>query len=224
MTKTLIIFTRNELEGLKWICPRIPFSLFDEVFAIDGRSTDGTIEFLQKMGIAVYRQKKMGRVNAMIEAMEQAHGYAVVFLSADGNEDPKDIPVLLSLLDGNDIVIASRFMKGGRSDDSDDPLLFRRAMSILLAKLVNLRWRIRVTDATNGLRAIKRSLWEKATIAPGYHSAELQLTIQAAKMKGRLAEIPTVEHRRLGQVRKASAFKMAVSLQKVFLKELLTRT
>lgn len=221
MRKTLIIFTRNEMAGIRSIYPKIPLDLFDEIFAIDGHSTDGTIQFLESVGVPVRAQKRMGRVNATIEAMEHASGDTIVFLSADGNEDPRDIPRLLAALNGNDLALTSRFMRGGRTDDTDDPLRFRRAMSIILAKLVSLAWGVQVTDATNGLRAVKRSLWERAKIRPGYHSAELQLVIRAARMRARVAEIPTVEGQRVGHIRYASTVRMAVSLLKVFVRELL---
>ena len=45
---------------------------------------------------------------------------------SDGNEDPADISRLVEKLRDNDIAVASRFMIGGHSDDSDDPLLIRR--------------------------------------------------------------------------------------------------
>ncbi len=222
MNKTLIIFTRNEIEGVKQILDLIPMHLFDEVFAMDGQSTDGTVEYLEERGVKVYRQRKLGRVNAHREAMQIARGEAIVFLSSDGNEDPRDIPKLLELIESNDMVLASRFLPNARSDDSDDPLLLRRTFSIIVTKLVNFIWRTNLADALNGLRAIRRSLWEKTDISPGYHTAEFQLTVQAAKLGSKIAETPTIEGLRVGHVRYASTPKIAFSLLKVFLRELVT--
>jgi len=92
---SLIMFSRNEIEGLKAIFPKIPFRVFDEVIAVDGHSTDGSVEYLQSKGIKVISQSKMGRGNAAIEGMNQTSSQIVVFLSSDGNEDPCDIPKLL---------------------------------------------------------------------------------------------------------------------------------
>ena len=47
MKISLCLIVRNELEGCKVDVPNLPFSEFDEVFAIDGGSTDGTIEYLK---------------------------------------------------------------------------------------------------------------------------------------------------------------------------------
>ena len=42
----------------------------------------------------------------------------VAFMDADGSHDPRSIPRLLAFADDNDVVIASRYVKGGRSDNS----------------------------------------------------------------------------------------------------------
>jgi glycosyltransferase involved in cell wall biosynthesis len=217
---TLIIFTRNEIDGIKQIFPLIPFQLFDEIIAVDANSTDGTVEFLQERGIKVLEQRMPGRVNAAIEAMESTNGEIVVFLSGDGNEDPTIIPTMLSRLDKNDMVIASRFARGGSSDDSDDPLKIRKMMNIAIAGIVRSVWHTKITDATNGLRAIRRALWVRARVSPGYHTAELQLAIRAAKMGCRIDEVPTVEGRRVGHRRYAKTVGMAWSLFGIILREM----
>ena len=61
MSISLVILTYNEIAGLKCIVDNIPFGDVDEYYAIDGGSTDGTVEFLQKNGIKVYGQKIKGR-------------------------------------------------------------------------------------------------------------------------------------------------------------------
>lgn len=220
LKKTLILFTRNEIDGIQAVFPQIPLGSFDQVFAIDGWSRDGTVEYLQERGVTVYSQERVGRVNALLEAMRYTTGEIVVFLSADGNENPRDIPQLLELIAKHDLVLTSRFLPGGASDDTDDPLHLRKTVNILLGRLVGWIWGAKVTDVTNGLRAIRGSLWQKMRISPGYHSAELQIAIQALKLRSKVAEIPTQEHKRLGPRRQASTLRMALSLSKVFLKEL----
>jgi len=217
---SLILFTRNEIEGLREIFPKIPFDAVDEVIAIDGHSTDGTVEYLQGNGVKVVLQQRLGRGNATIEGVGHSSGDAIVFLSSDGNEDPLDIPRLIEKLKDSEIAIASRFMKGGRSDDSDDPLLIRRFGNRFFTFLVNLIWKANVTDSTNGLRAIRRSVWNRLGIDSRYHEVEFQMTIRAAKLGMKVAEIPTVEGRRIGGSRYASTAKMAWTFTKFLLREM----
>ena len=60
MKITLCLIVWNELEGCKIDVPRLPRNDFFEVIAIDGGSTDGTVEYLESQNIAVYRQPKRG--------------------------------------------------------------------------------------------------------------------------------------------------------------------
>ena len=217
---SVLLFTRNEIDGLTAIFPQIPFDKVDEVIAIDGHSTDGTVEFLQSKGIKVITQEKMGRGNAAIEGIAHTSGEVVVFLSSDGNENPRDIPTLIEALSDADIVIASRFMKRGKSDDSDDPLRIRKFGNRLVTVLVNLLWHAGVTDSTNGLRAIRRSAWNRLGIDSPYHETEFQMTIRAAKLGMQIREVPTTEGRRVGGTRYASTSKMAKTFTKATLREI----
>ena len=220
MRTSLIIFTRNELEGLRTIFPKIPFDILDEVVAIDAHSTDGTLEYLQSKRIRVISQQNVGRGNAMIEGVTQTTGDYVIFLSSDGNENPADIPRLVEKLKDNEIAVASRFVNGGHSDNSDDPLLIRWLGNRVFTFLVNIIWRAGVTDSTNGLRAIRRNAWNRLAIDSAYHEAEFQMTIRAAKLGMKIGEIPTVEGSRIGGTRYASTTKMAWTFTKFLLQEI----
>jgi glycosyltransferase involved in cell wall biosynthesis len=218
---SLLIFSRNEIDGLKWILPKIPSNVVEEVIAVDGLSTDGSVEFLQSKGVRVITQSKMGRGNAAIEGVNQTLGEIIVFLSSDGNENPADIPRLIEVISDADIAVASRFLKGGKSDDSDDPFRIRKFGNRLVTLLVNLIWNVRVTDSTNGLRAVRRSAWNRLDIDSPYHETEFQMTIRAAKLGMRISEIPTIEGERVGGVRYASTRKMAWTFLKCIVREVI---
>ena len=78
---TLIILTRNEIEGLKAQIRKIPFEAVDEFFAVDYKSTDGTVEFFKKHQIEVVTQNKPGRGRAFTIALRRARSKYLVFLA-----------------------------------------------------------------------------------------------------------------------------------------------
>ena len=43
---TLVILTKNEINGVNALFDKIPIHSFDDVFAVDGQSKDGTKEFM----------------------------------------------------------------------------------------------------------------------------------------------------------------------------------
>jgi len=86
---------------------------FDRLIAVDGGSTDGTLEILRAFGIEVMTQSRPGRGAACIEAIETHEAEAYLFFSPDGNEDPADLAKFRPhLLEEADLVIASRMMPG----------------------------------------------------------------------------------------------------------------
>ena len=200
---TLVILTLNEIDGVTQVVPKIPLHVVDEILVVDGGSTDGTLEFFEARGIRVVRQAQRGRGEAFRLASQHARNDRLVFFSPDGNEDPDDIPRLVEGLEaGYDMVIASRFMTGARSED-DDKFLFasRRWGNLLFTWLVNVLcgrggW---ITDTINGYRAVTRAAFLR--LAPDAHgyAIEFQMSIRALQLGLRVLEIPTQESPRIGR-------------------------
>lgn len=206
-TTALVLLSFDEREALERLLPRIPLAGFDRVLAIDPGSTDGTLELYRRHGVPVHIQPARGRGRAFQLAERVAGTDRIVFLSADGNEDPADLPRMLRHLDaGYDLVIAGRFiLPGAGSDDSDDPLRVRKLGNLVYSLLVRLCWRSGVWDAINGYRALRVDAMRRMRLDAPLHEIELQSTIRAAKLGLRIAEFPTREQPRLGGTRKASA-------------------
>lgn len=196
---TLIILTRNEINGLKSLIRKIPFEAVDEYFAVDYGSTDGTVEFFEKHEIPVVKQKQHGRAEAFYLGVSHAHGKYLVFFSPDGNENPADIPLLLTQLkNGYNLAIASRFMKQSRNEEDDKILKFRAWANKTFTFIANMVWGGKVTDSINGYRAIRKDAFEKLALDAKGFAIEYQMTIRALKLKMKISEIPTIEGNRIG--------------------------
>lgn len=200
MIKTsLIILTRNEINGLKSQIRKIPFETVDECFAVDFSSTDGTIEFFRQNHIQVIRQTRPGRAQGFIEGAKKAQGEWLIFFSPDGNEDPSDIPELIDLLrSGYDLAIASRFLKQARNEEDDQFFKFRAWANRGFTYLSRLIWGGNITDSINGYRAIKKSVFNKLHLDASGYALEYQMTIRVLKKGYKIGEIPTIEGKRIG--------------------------
>lgn len=221
---TLVILTLNEIEGVRHILPKIPTHCVEEVLAVDGGSTDGTLELFAARGIRTIVQQKRGRGEAFRLAVSEARYDLLVFFSPDGNEDPDDIPRLVQgLLAGYDMVIASRFMPGGRSEDDAKWLLAsRRWGNLTFTRLANVLWRgsAPITDTINGFRGITREAFHRLRPDAEGYAIEFQMSIRALQLGLKVLEIPTVECPRFGRgVSKLNAIPVGFQFLLLMLRE-----
>jgi glycosyltransferase involved in cell wall biosynthesis len=221
---TVVVLTFNEIDGVTAVFPKLPLQAVDEVLVVDGGSTDGTLEFFESRGVRVIRQPRRGRGEAFRLAVQHARNEFLVFFSPDGNEDPGDIPRLVEgLAAGYDMVIASRFMPGARSED-DDKFLFasRRWGNLLFTWLANALcgrgvW---ITDTINGYRAITRPAFRRLAPNAGGYAIEFQMSIRALQVGLRVLEVPTQESSRIGRgVSKLNAIPVGLKFLALLVRE-----
>ena len=220
---TLVVLTLNEIDGVTHVFPKVAPGAVDEILVVDGGSTDGTLEFFERRGVRVVRQDRRGRGEAFRLAVRHARHDWLVFFSPDGNEDPADIPRLVDgLAAGYDMVIASRFMAGARSEDDDKFLLAsRRWGNLLFTWLVNVLFRgPRLTDTINGYRAVTRQAFGRIDPDAEGYAIEFQMSIRALRLGLRVLEIPTREGDRVGEgVSKLNALPVGLTFLALLLRE-----
>ncbi len=223
MKRTLVLLTFNEIEATPKIFDRIPLDAADEVFAVDGGSKDGTIEFLKSKGLRVVVQDKRGRGVAFQIAAREAQGDHVVFFSPDGNEDPADILKLFAKLDeGFDMVCASRMMRGAFNEEDIHWFRPRKWVNQSFTLAANLLWNRGpyMTDTINGYRGVtKRAFARMAPDAAGF-VIEYQMSIRAMKLGLKIAEIATHEGQRLGGASTAESWSTGLVFVKQFFREI----
>jgi glycosyltransferase involved in cell wall biosynthesis len=221
MKRSLVILTWNEIEGVRALIPQLPSDVADEILAVDGGSTDGTREFLEKHQIPVYGQTRRGRGEAFRVGVANATGESIVFFSPDGNEDPRDIPKLFALLAaGADMAIASRFLPESQNEEDDAALPLRKWTNQAFTLMANLLWnrgRPFITDTINGFRGIRREAFNRlGPVSPGY-TIEYELTIGGMRAGLKIAEIPTLEHQRIGGETKGASWPTGKAFLRFFL-------
>jgi glycosyltransferase involved in cell wall biosynthesis len=230
MKTTLLVMTLNEVEGMKAIMPQVDRSWLDQIIVVDGGSTDGTIEWARDAGYEVYVQKQRGFRHAYIEVWPLVTGDVVITFSPDGNSVPALIPALIEKMrEGYDMVIASRYLPGAKSDDDDIVTGFG---NWLFTRTVNLLHRGHYTDVMVIYRAYRKALAqelgldrEDAYLLPERLfstkiSWEPLLSVRAAKAGLKITEIPGDEPPRIGGERKLQVLKWGAAYYFQFWREL----
>ena len=204
MKVSIVIFTLNEIDGMKVIMPRIKKEWYDELVIVDGGSTDGTIEYTKENGYFIFTQKEKGAGAAFTEAIEKVTGDVVIIMSPDGNSLPSAIPDLIEKMkEGYDLVIASRYLKGAKSDDDDVLTAFG---NWFFTTLTNLLFGTKYTDTLVMYRAFKKEIVENLGIATRTPCWGSLMLIRATKKKLKITEIPADEPARIGGKRKMRPF------------------
>jgi dolichol-phosphate mannosyltransferase len=138
---------------------------------VDDGSDDGTTELItsyQDRGVRTVRHvKRRGAGAAIRTGIEYAanHGYDIIVIMAGNDKDnPQEIPQLLGpiLPQNYDLVHASRYL--GNSCSLGQMPLYRKISTRLHSLLFSLLIGRRVTDVTNGFRAIRLAIFKDERI------------------------------------------------------------
>lgn len=126
-----------------------------QIVLVDDGSTDNTGELAQQAGAQVIRNPySKGNGAAIKTGARAATGDVIVFMDADGQHDPAEVPRLLEKIDqGYDLVIGAR---SGRTGQASMARWGANASYNLLAT-----WMVghKVLDLTSGMRAARRELF-----------------------------------------------------------------
>jgi len=219
MKVSLILFTLNEIDGMKAIMPRIKKEWYDQLIIVDGGSTDGTIEYAEKNGHPLFVQKQKGSGAAFREAMEKVTGDIAIVFSPDGNSLPEKIPELLEKMkQGYDIVIVSRYLDGAKSYDDNIITAFG---NWFFTSLINLLFGSKYTDVLVMYRAYRKDLVRLLGVATNNNSWGSLMLIRATKNKLKIGEIPGDEPARIGGKQKMNPLTYGFRELKAILKEFL---
>ena len=202
----VIVPTYNERESLPGALARLAASVPDaDVLVVDDGSPDGTGDLTEELSEkdaadrgrkAIHlmrRSGKLGLGTAYIAGFRWAleRGYAaVVEMDADGSHRAQDLPALLARSGDADLVIGSRWVKGGTVVNWP---WRREFLSRGANTYCRLAMGVPVKDATAGFRVYRTDLLRKIALdevdSHGY-GFQVDMTWRALKQGARIVEVP----------------------------------
>lgn len=189
----------NEELKIGEVVRRTPRDVVDEVLVIDDGSTDSSVSVAESFGAT---SVSLGETIGVGAALRVGYRYAlakrydVAVVMAGNNKDfPEEIPLLLDpLADGvADFVQGSRFLKAN-ADFGDMPY-YRRLATRLHPRLFSIVAGKRVTESTNGFRAITSRVLADSRLNLDQrwldeYELEPYLYLRAIRMGYRTVEVP----------------------------------
>ena len=198
---SVVIPTYNEIDNIQKLIPNIQRVLEEitpkyEILVVDDNSPDGTGKFVENLSKkdekirVIIREEKIGLGDAYKFGFQNVNGDIIFEMDADLSHNPKDIPKFLKALKHSDIVVGSRYIKGGSN-------LYRQKTRIIISKVANFLasffFRLnRLTDSTSGFRAYKRKVID--TIIPHIscqkYTFQVEILEKAQQFKFSIREVP----------------------------------
>ena len=200
--KTLAVsIAFNEDKKIGSVLDRFENGYVDEIAVVDDGSTDKTADVIREKGATLLSHKcRSGAGSAIRTAIRygQEKGYDILVILA-GND--KDRPVEISRLtnpiinDGYDFIQGSRYLKGGEFGAM--PFYRRLATGIIHPWLFSLVTLKRITDSTNGFRAIRLSVFDDERINIWQHwlfsNMEYYLSVKVVLLGYKVKEVPVLK-------------------------------
>lgn len=154
---SIVLPAKNESNSLKTLLPHIKAIVpFAEILVINDGSTDDTAKIASAAGAKVFSHPySQGNGAAIKTGARNAKGDIIIFMDADGQHNPEDIPALLNKLSqGYDMVVGARSAGTQAS-------LFRRFANSFYNRLATLMTGHLIEDLTSGYRAVQANKFRK---------------------------------------------------------------
>lgn len=162
MSVLLAVFAYNEGQKIQRTLNRHPAKREYDLLVMDDGSTDGSLENWDLNGAARLRNERNRGAGASMKIVFQYaldHAYDIVALQAGNDkDDPRELPRLLNpIFKGEaDFVQGSRFMPGGSYGNTPSYRVI--ATRFVHPLFFSLAVGKRVTESTNGFRAIRTTI------------------------------------------------------------------
>lgn len=172
----IVMPTYNEAENIKVLIPDTLHILEESecnsfILVVDDSSPDGTAEVAEEIGRVTGKVKvlkrpgKLGIGSAYIEGFKHVienmdNVKYVCEMDADGSHPPEILPNMIALAEeeGYDVVIASRYIEGGKWEEGS---FIRRIISKSANLLARISTGVSANDLTSGFRVIRLDILKR---------------------------------------------------------------
>lgn len=197
MTVALCLMTLNEIDGCKHDVPLIDRSKFDQIFCMDGGSTDGTVAYLESENIEIYSQQKKGLNCACIEAVEKCRCDAIIFFHPKGTIPVEDTYKFRRYFEhGYEMIVASRMLRDSHNEEDDKLFKPRKWFGLGLAFVATILFQregYSIKDSLHGFRAITVDAFKKMNISERNPSVDIEMVCRSYKLRIKRGEFATTE-------------------------------
>ncbi len=198
---SVIIPAYKEAENLKIILPQLVAVIRElgqaEVLVIDTvEPLDETAQVCEANAVNYYNRRDGNNYgDAIRTGIAQATGKYTIFMDADGSHDPNFIKALYGYRADFDIVIASRYVNGGDTDNSRLLIFMSLAVNYIYGLVLN----IKCQDISNSFKLYQTADLKQLSLKCNNFDIVEEIIYKLKKQKGvlKIKELPFLFKKRM---------------------------
>ncbi len=199
---SVVIPSLNESKNLDFVLPRLNSALTTtgldyEILVVDTVNLDAATQQVCKKNAATYlnRQPNNSYGSANRSGIKAAQGAHILIMDADGSHEPEFIHKMLSFQDDFDIVIASRYAKGGASRATTKAIVMSRMLNATYGLVFGLNY----ADLSNSFKLYKSEVLKKLDLKCENFDIIQEILVKARRNKPglKIKEVPYIFQERV---------------------------
>jgi dolichol-phosphate mannosyltransferase len=195
---SIILPTYNEAGNIELLIKKIINSLQGyklEIIIVDDNSPDGTWQIVKNLQRKLPQVKLFRRINqtgltsAFNHGIKHARGSIIGWMDSDLSMPPKHLRQMIGLLSDFDVVIGSRYIKGGQDKR-------RSRLAVILSYFLHLIATFllgrNITDYTSGYIIARRKVFKKLKLRGDYGEYFIDMIYKFNQAGYKIKEIPYI--------------------------------
>jgi dolichol-phosphate mannosyltransferase len=188
---SVVVPSLNEARNLDILLPHLRAALDRlgvpaEILVVDHPAGDSSEEVARRHGAVYIAENKPGYGAAILRGAREAAGSHIITMDADLSHPARFIESLWEARDAADIVIASRYVEGGRADQP--------RLRLWLSRLLNAVFRaglaLEVRDLSSGFRLYHREIFDAVRPECANFAVLVEILLLALARGFRVMEVP----------------------------------
>jgi len=201
---SVVIPALNEAENLKSLLPLIQqvvseLGVAAEIIVVDGGSRDETESVVKGLNALLVHQTERGYGGALLAGFASARAPYVATMDADLSHPPIFLKDFWRERSNSDVLIASRYISGGRADMS----VSRRILSAILNRTYAVLLGLKLRDLSSGFRLYNHKSIDRIDLRARDFDVLEEILVKIHLSGGRIKEVPF--HYRVRQSGKSHA-------------------
>ena len=200
---TLIIPAKNEKESLPRVLQNLKNYNYQVIVSLQKNDLE-TKNSIKNFDVIIHQQTGIGYGNSITEGINRCSTKYFCIFNADGSFEIKDLEKMLIKCKNNDFVFASRYLRGGGSDDDTMVTYIGNKIFSLVGRLL---FSLNLSDILYTYVLGKTSKFKELNIKSNDFRFCVEFPIKIKILKMNYVSIPSYEKKRIGGKKKVNEFK-----------------